>query len=162
VPVDGEKHARRDWLAPALIGGRLDQELRRLYGWLEGRRPDARGECRHQSSMEGVATGFKLIGPNPANYRDWVLEGFFQMTDAATGGRTQASRMFNRGRRFFISVKDLLKTGKAVEFSYEFYVERPAVSGGLRKRVQIASLLALETSVSEWCLAHGIFPWASI
>jgi hypothetical protein len=120
------------------------------------------GECRHHSSMEGVATGLKLIGPNPANYRDWVLEGFFRMTDAATGGRTQASRMFNRDRRFFISVKDLLKTGKPVEFSYEFYVERPAVGGGLRKRVEIASLLALETSVSEWCRAHGIFPWASI
>jgi hypothetical protein len=120
------------------------------------------GERRHHSSMEGVATGLKLIGPNPANYRDWVLEGFFRMTDAATGGRTQASRMFNRDRRFFISVKDLLKTGKAVEFSYEFYVERPAVGGRLRKRVQIASLLALETSVSEWCCAHDIFPWNSI
>jgi hypothetical protein len=124
--------------------------------------PMRAGECRHHSSMEGVATGLKLIGPNPANYRDWVLEGFFRMTDAATGGRTQASRMFNRDRRFFISVKDLLKTGKAVEFSYEFYVERRAVGGGLRKRVEIASLLALETSVSEWCCAHDIFPWASI
>jgi hypothetical protein len=124
--------------------------------------PMRAGEARHHSSMEGVAMGLKLIGPNPANYRDWVLEGFFRMTDAGTGGRTQASRMFNRDRRFFISVKDLLKTGKAVEFSYEFYVERRAVGGGLRKRVEIASLLALETSVSEWCCAHDIFPWASI
>ena len=111
--------------------------------------PMRAGERRHHSSMEGVATGLKLIGPNPANYRDWVLEGFFRMTDAATGGRTQASRMFNRDRRFFISVKDSLKTGKAVEFSYEFYVERPAVGGELRKRVEITRLLALETSVPE-------------
>ena len=124
--------------------------------------PMRAGECRQHSSMEGVATGLKLIGPNPPNYRDWVLEGFFRMTDPATGGRTQASRMFNRDRRFFISVKDLLKTGKAVEFSYEFYVERPAVGGGLRKRLEITRLLALETSVSEWCRAHGMFPWASI
>ena len=124
--------------------------------------PMRAGERRHHSCMEGVATGLKLIGPNPANYRDWVLEGFFRMTDAATGGRTQASRMFNRDRRFFISVKDSLKTGKAVEFSYEFYVERRAVGGGLKKRVEITSLLALETSLSEWCRAHHIFPWASI
>ena len=124
--------------------------------------PMRAGECRHHCSMEGVATRLKLIGPNPANYRDWVLEGFFQMTDAATGGRTQASRMFNRDRRFFISVKDLLKTGKAVEFLYEFYVDRRAVGGGLKKRLEITSLFALETPISEWCRAHGIFPWASI
>ena len=124
--------------------------------------PMRAGERRHHSSMEGVATGLKLIGPNPANYRDWVLEGFFRMTDAATGGRTQASRMFNRDRRFFISVKDLLEIGRAVEFSYEFYVERRAVGGGLKKRLEITSLLALETSISEWCRSHGIFPWASI
>ena len=84
------------------------------------------------------------------------------MTDVATGARTHATRMFNRDRRFFVAVKDSLKSGKAVEFSYEFYVERRAVGGGLRKRVEIASLLALETSVSEWCRAHGFFPWASI
>jgi len=124
--------------------------------------PMRAGEARHHSSMEGVATGLKQIGPNPANYRDWVLEGFFRMTDAATGGRTQGSRMFNRDRRFFISVKDLLEIGKAVEFSYEFYVERRAVGGGLKKRLEITRLLALETSVSEWCRAYGIFPWASI
>ena len=124
--------------------------------------PMRAGECRHHSSMEGVATGLKLNGPNPANYRDWVLEGFFRMTDVATGGRTQASRMFNRDRSFFISVKDLLEYGKAVEFSYEFYVERRAVGGGLKKRLEITRLLALETSVSEWCRAYGIFPWASI
>jgi hypothetical protein len=124
--------------------------------------PMRAGERRHHSSMEGVATGLRLIGPNPANYRDWVLEGWFEMTDAKTGERTQATSMFNRDRSFFISVKDLLKIGKAVEFSYEFYVERRAVGGGLKKRVEITSLLALETSVSEWCRAHGIFPWASI
>jgi hypothetical protein len=60
-----------------------------------------------------------------------VLEGWFEMTDANTGERTQATRMFNRDRSFFISVRDLLKTEKAVEFSYEFYVERRAVGGGL-------------------------------
>ena len=102
--------------------------------------PMRAGECRPYSSVAGVATGLKLIGPDRGNYRDWVLEGFFLMTDAATGGRTQASRMFNRDRRFFISVKDSLKTGKAVEFSYEFYVERRAVGGGLKKRVEITRL----------------------
>jgi hypothetical protein len=91
-----------------------------------------------------------------------VLEGWFEMTDAKKGERAQATRMFNRDRSFFISVKDLLKIGKAVEFSYEFYVERRAVGGGLKKRVEITSLLALETSISEWCRAHGIFPWASM
>ena len=46
------------------------------------------GEFRHQSSMEGVATGLKRSGPmGLANYRDWVLEGFFQMTGAATEGK---------------------------------------------------------------------------
>jgi hypothetical protein len=124
--------------------------------------PMRAGERRHHSSMEGVATGLKLFGPNPANYRDWVLEGWFEMTDANTGERTQAIRMFNRDKSFFISVRDLLKTGKAVEFSYEFHVERRGVRGGLKKRLQITRLLALETSVSEWCRAHGIFPWASI
>jgi hypothetical protein len=124
--------------------------------------PMRAGERRHHSSMEGVATGLKLIGPDRSNYRDWVLEGWFEMTDAKSGERTQATRMFNRDRSFFISVKDLLKIGKAVEFSYEFYVERRAVRGGLRKRVQITRLLALETSISEWCRAHSIFPWASI
>jgi hypothetical protein len=120
------------------------------------------GECRHHSRMEGVATGLKLFGANPANYRDWVLEGWFEMTDANTGERTQAIRMFNRDRKFFISVNDLLKTGKAVEFSYEFYVERRAIGGGLKKRLEVTRLLALETSISEWCRAHRIFPWASI
>jgi hypothetical protein len=124
--------------------------------------PMRAGERRHHSSMEGVATGLKLIGPNPANYRDWVLEGWFEMTDPATGERTQATRMFNRDRSFFISIKDLLKTGKAAEFSYEFYVERRAVGGGLKKRLEITSLLALETSISDWCRSHGIFPWVSI
>jgi hypothetical protein len=124
--------------------------------------PMRAGECRHHSSMEGVATGLALIGPQPGNYRDWVLDGWFEMTDAATGQRTQATRMFNRDRKFFTSVKDLLKSGKAVEFSYEFYVERRAVGGGLKKRLEITSLLPLETSVSEWCRAHDIFPWNSI
>jgi hypothetical protein len=124
--------------------------------------PMRAGECRDHSSIEGVATGLKLIGPNPGNYRDWVLEGFFQMTDAATGERTQACRMFNRDRKFFISVRGLLGTGKAVEFSYDFYVERRAAGGRLKARLEIISLLALETPISEWCRAHDIFPWASI
>jgi hypothetical protein len=96
--------------------------------------------------MEGVVTGLKLIGPHPGNYRDWVLEGLFEMTDAGTGERTQAARMFNRDRRFFVSVNDLLKTGKAVEFSYEFYVDRVAAGGGLKGRIEVTGLSALETS----------------
>jgi hypothetical protein len=112
-------------------------------------------ERRHHSSMEGVATGLKLIGPNPANYRDWVLEGFFLMTDAATGERTQAARMFNRDRKFFISVRDLLKTGKAVEFSYEFYVDRRAVGGGLKKRLRVISFSPLENSDLQRVLSSG-------
>ena len=67
--------------------------------------PMRAGERRHHSSMEGVATGLKLIGPNPANYRDWVLKGWFVMTDANTGERTQSTRMLNRDRSFFISVR---------------------------------------------------------
>jgi hypothetical protein len=104
------------------------------------------GECRHYSSVEGVATGLKLIGPHPGNYRDWVLEGFFEMTDAMTGEGTQATRMYNRDRNFFISVRDLLKTGKAVQFSYEFYVERLPVGGGLKQHLKIIGLSAVETS----------------
>jgi hypothetical protein len=77
-----------------------------------------------------------------------VLEGLFEMTDASTGERTQATRMFNRDRKFFMSVKDLLKTGKRVEFSYEFYVERLAVRGGLKKRLEIAFLEGSENSSS--------------
>ena len=54
--------------------------------------------------------------------------------------------MYNRDRKFFISVKDLLKTGKAVEFSYEFYVERLAEGGGLKEQLEVTSLSALEAS----------------
>jgi hypothetical protein len=68
--------------------------------------PMRAGECRHYSSVAGVVRGLKLIGPNPGNYRDWALEGLFDMTDVATGERTQAIRMFNRNRSFFISVND--------------------------------------------------------
>ena len=99
--------------------------------------PMRAGECRHYCSVEGVATGLKLIGPHPGNYRDWVLEGSFEMTHTATGERSRATRMFNRDRKFFISVKDLLKTGKTVEFGYVFYVERLAASGGLKERLEI-------------------------
>ena len=47
--------------------------------------PMRAGECRHYSSVAGVATGLKLIGPDRGNYRDWVLEGVFEMAHAATG-----------------------------------------------------------------------------
>jgi hypothetical protein len=107
------------------------------------------GECRPYSTVAGVATGLKLIGPDRGNYRDWVLEGVFQMVHVATGEKTRAARMFNRDRKFFISVRDLLKTGKTVEFGYVFYVERLTASGGLKERLEIISLLALDTSVSE-------------
>jgi hypothetical protein len=95
----------------------------------------------------GIARGLKLIGPNPGNYRDWVLEGLFEMTDEVTGQRTRASRMFNRDREFFISVRDLLKSGKTVEFSYEFCVERP-VGGGLKQHLKI-TLLGEASRMSE-------------
>ena len=102
--------------------------------------PMRAGERRHHSRVVGVATGLKLIGSQPGNYRDWALEGWFEMIDAATLEGSQATRMFNRDRKFFISVRDLLRTGKAVEFSYDFYVERLTVGGGLKKRLEITSL----------------------
>ena len=117
--------------------------------------PMCAGERRHHSSMEGVATGLKLIGPDRGNYRDWVLEGLFNMTDVATGARTHATRMFNRDRRFFVAVKDLLKSGKAVEFSYEFYVERRAAGGGLKTRLRVISFSPLETSDFQKVLRLG-------
>jgi hypothetical protein len=113
------------------------------------------GERRHHSRMEGVATGLKLIGPNPRNYRDWALEGLFNMTDVATGERTHATRMFNRDRTFFVAVKDSLKSGKAVEFSYEFYVEKRAVAGGLKKRLRVIGFSPLETSDFQKVLRSG-------
>jgi hypothetical protein len=99
------------------------------------------GECRHYSIMVGVATGLTLIGPDPSNYRDWVLEGFFEMTHVATGERTRAARMFNRDRKFFISVKPLLETGKTIEFGYVFYVERLPGLGGMKEHLEITELL---------------------
>jgi hypothetical protein len=119
------------------------------------------GECRHYSSMVGIATGLKLIGPDPRSYRDWVLEGLFEMTHAATEERTQATRMFNRDRRFFMSVKDLLRTGKRVEFSYNFYVERLPGSSGLKKRLEITLLEGCENSSSSGATFHGFFGRAS-
>jgi hypothetical protein len=112
------------------------------------------GECRHFSSMTGVVRGLELIGPHPGNFRDWVLKGLFELTDAATGERTQAARMFNRDRKFFISVRDLLKTGKGVGFSYDFYVERRTVGGGLKTRIEVTGLSALETSELRTMLQH--------
>jgi hypothetical protein len=103
--------------------------------------PMRAGECRHYSSMVGVARGLMLIGPDRGNYRDWVLEGLFEMTHAAMGERTRAARMFNRDRKFFISVKDLLETGKTIEFGYVFYVERLPGSGGLKEHLEITGIL---------------------
>jgi hypothetical protein len=117
--------------------------------------PMRAGECRHYSSVAGVVRGLKLIGPNPGNYRDWVLEGLFDMTDVATGERTHATRMFNRDRRFFLAVKDALKSAKAVEFSYEFYVEKREVGGGLKKRLRVISFSPLETSDFQKVLRSG-------
>jgi hypothetical protein len=100
------------------------------------------GECRHYSSVEGVATGLKLIGSHPGNYRDWVLEGWFEMTNAITGERARACRMYNRDRGFFGLIKPLLEAGKTIEFAYEFYVERLPGFGGLKERLKIIELLA--------------------
>ena len=108
--------------------------------------PMRAGECRPYAYVAGVATGLKLIGPDRGNYRDWVLEGVFQMVHVATGEKTRATRMFNRDRKFFISVKDLLKTGKTVEFGYVFYVERLAGSGGLKERLEIVFFEGCENS----------------
>jgi hypothetical protein len=94
------------------------------------------GKCRHFSSMAGVARGLKLIGP----HRDWVLEGSFEMTNAITGERTEATRMYNRDRRFFSLVKPLLKTGKTIEFGYVFYAER-LPGFGLKEHLEITELL---------------------
>jgi hypothetical protein len=119
--------------------------LRRYVAHTDGLKdaaPIRAGECRHYCSLEGVVTGLKLIGPRTRNYRDWLLEGLFEMTHSATGERTRAPRMLNRDKKFFICVKDLLKTGKTVEFSYEFYVERLAVGGGLQQRLEITRLEA--------------------
>jgi hypothetical protein len=107
------------------------------------------GECRHFSSMAGVARGLMLIGPDRGNYRDWVLEGLFEMTHVATGERTRAARMFNRDRGFFKLIKPLLETGKTIEFGYEFYVERLPGFGGLKERLKIIFLEGCENS-SSW------------
>jgi hypothetical protein len=99
------------------------------------------GECRHYSSVAGVATGLTLIGPDRGNYRDRVLEGLFEVTRVATGERTQASRMYNRDRGFFKLIKPLLEGGKTIEFAYKFHVERLPGFGGLKERLEITELL---------------------
>ena len=134
---------------PARSGGvRLRSYVAHTDG-LKDAAPMRLGERRQFSSMTGVVRGLELIGPHPGNYRDWVLKGLFELTDAATGERTQASRMFNRDRKFFISVRDLLETGKAVEFYYKFYVERLRGFGRLRKRLEI---ILLEGCENPWPL----------
>jgi hypothetical protein len=101
---------------PILSEGVLIRSYVAHIDGLKDAAPMRAGECRPHSCAAGMATGLKLIGPDRGNYRDWVLEGLFEMTRAATGEKTRATRMFNRDRKFFISVKDLLKTGKTVEF----------------------------------------------
>jgi hypothetical protein len=135
--------------SPILSEGVLIRSYVAHTDGLKDAAPMRAGECRHFSSVVGVARGLKPIGPEPGNYRDWVLEGVFEMTHAATGERTRATRMFNRDRKFFISVKDLLKMGKAVEFAYEFYVERLAVGGGLKERLEITFLEGCENFSSS-------------
>jgi hypothetical protein len=122
---------------PILAEGVLSRSYIAHTDGLKDAAPMRAGECRPYSYVAGVATGLKLIGPDRGNYRDWVLEGLFEMTHAATGQKTRATRMFNRDRKFFISVKELLKTGKTVEFGYAFYVEKPAIGGGLKERLEI-------------------------
>jgi hypothetical protein len=140
---------------PTLSEGVLIRSYVAHTDGLKDAAPMRAGECRHCSSVVGVATGLKLIGPNPRNYRDWALEGLFNMTDVATGERTHATRMFNRDRRFFVAVNDLLKSGKAAEFSYEFYVEKRAVGGGLKKRLRVISFSPLENSDLQRVLRSG-------
>jgi hypothetical protein len=111
--------------------------------------PMRAGECRYYSGMAGVATGLKLIGPDRGNYRDWVLEGLFEMTHAATGERTRASRMYNRDRGFFKLIKPLLEAGKTIEFAYGFHVERLPGFGGLKERLKIIEL-SVEGFENSW------------
>jgi hypothetical protein len=111
--------------------------------------PMRAGECRPYSCVAGVATGLKLIGPDPGNYRDWVLEGLFEMTHIATRERTRASRMYNRDRGFFKLIKPLLEAGKTIEFGYAFYVERLPGFCGLKERLKIISLL-VEGFENSW------------
>ena len=98
------------------------------------------GESRLYSIIAGIATGLTLIGPDPGNYRDWVLEGLFEMIHVATRERTRAARMYNRHRGFFKQIKPLLEAGKTIEFAYEFHVERLPGSGGLKEHLEIIEL----------------------
>jgi hypothetical protein len=126
---------------PILSEGVLIESYVAHTDGLKDAAPIRAGECRHYSSMVGVARRLKLIGPDPGNYRDWVLEGVFEMTRTATGERTRAARMLNRDRSFFMSVKPLLETGKTIEFGYVFYVERLPGFGGLKEHLEITELL---------------------
>ena len=74
------------------------------------------GECRHYSSVEGVATGLNLIGPDRGNYRDWVLEGLFNMTDVATGARTQRLACSTETEDFLSPSKTRSKAEKQSSF----------------------------------------------
>ena len=48
-----------------------------------------------------------------------------------------------------VSVKDLLRNRKNVEFAYEFYVERLPGFGGLKERLEIIELL-VEGFENSW------------
>ena len=50
-----------------------------------------------------------------------------------------------------MTVRDLLKTGKTVEFGYVFYVERLPGFGGLKERLKIIELSVEGTENSSSC-----------
>ena len=85
---------------PILSEGVLTRSYIAHTDGLKDAAPMRAGECRPYSCVAGIATGLKLIGPDRGNYRDWALEGWFERTDANTGERTQATRMFNRTEAF--------------------------------------------------------------
>src|SRR4029077_17993753 len=84
---------------PILSEGVLTRSYIAHTDGLKDAAPMRAGECRPYSCVAGMVTGLKLIGPDRGNYRDWVLEGVFEMTHAATGEKTRATRMFNRDRK---------------------------------------------------------------
>ena len=63
--------------------------------------PIRAGERRHHCTMEGVVTGLKLIGPHPGNYRDWLLEGLFEMTQGRHGREVTSEPHVQQGQKIF-------------------------------------------------------------
>jgi hypothetical protein len=127
--------------SPILAEGVLIRSYIAHTDGLKDAAPMRAGECRPYSSVAGVVRGLKLIGPNPGNYRDWVLEGLFEMIHVATRERTRAARMYNRHRGFFKQIKPLLEAGKTIEFAYEFHVEKLPGFGGLKEHLEVIELL---------------------